>query len=97
MTTDNERRRSPRIPCHEVWLQIKVGDPAASGVTREGLPSRQARVDNLSDSGICLISAEPFELGQLVFFADPHLPSQGTVVWTCQSKLDCKGGIQFTK
>jgi hypothetical protein len=95
MTTDNERRRSPRIPCHDVWLQIRVCDPSSSAPAADSLPPRQARVDNLSDTGICLISATPFELGQVVFFFDPNLPGQGTVVWTCQAKGECKVGIQF--
>lgn len=94
MTTDRERRRSPRVPCQDVWLQIKVAEPQA--IARpDTIPPRQARVDNLSASGICLVAADPFELGQEVFFSDPNLPGQGTVVWTCQAKGEFKAGIQF--
>lgn len=96
MTTDNERRRSPRVPCHDVWLTIKVGDQAGT-TQHQQLPARQARVDNISDSGICLISADPFELGQIVHFSDPTLPAQGEVVWTCKSKIECKAGVHFTR
>lgn len=95
MTTDSERRRSPRVPCHDVWLSIKVSDQSGTP-PKEQCPARQVRVDNISGSGICLISAEPFDLGQTVYFFDSTLPSQGTVVWTCQSKIECKVGIQFT-
>lgn len=94
MSKDSERRRSPRVPCRDVWITIKVGDESGTTPAQQ-LPTRQGRVDNLSDSGICLISAEPFELGQVVYFADPTLPSQGVVVWTCRSRLECKAGIQF--
>lgn len=92
--TDNERRRSPRVPCQDVWLTIKVGDQAG-GTQHQQLPPRQVRVDNSSDSGICLISAEPFELGQIVYFSEPTLPAHGEVVWTCKSKIECKAGIQY--
>lgn len=95
MTTDNERRRSPRVPCHDVWLSIKVSDQSGA-LPNQHTPSRQVRVDNISDSGICLFSAEPFDLGQIVYFFDSNLPSHGTVVWTCLSKIECKVGIQFT-
>ena len=94
--TDNERRRSPRVPCHDVWLTIKVGDQ--TGTTQhQQLPPRQVRVDNISDSGICLISADPFELGQIVYFFDPNLPAEGEVVWTCKSKIECKAGIHYNR
>lgn len=96
MTTDSERRQGPRVPCHDVWLEIKVGDQAGS-TPEQQLPVRQARVDNISSSGICLIAADPFELGQIVFFFDSTLPSCGEVVWTCQSKIECKAGVQFTQ
>ena len=94
MSTASERRGNPRVSCHQVWLQIKVGEPEASAPSQH-LPVRQVKVVNLSDSGISLIAAEPFELGQTVFFLDPNLPAQGTVVWTCQSKVECKAGVQF--
>lgn len=92
--TDKERRRKYRVPCHDVWLTITVGDQ--TGITpSQKLPSRQVKVDNLSDSGICLLATDSFELGQLIIFADPTLPPQGEVVWTCQTKLGCKAGVQF--
>lgn len=96
MTTDRERRQSPRVPCHDVWLSIKVSDHQSGNPPNQESPSRQVRVDNISGSGICLISAEPFDLGQTVYFFDSTLPSQGTVVWTCLSKIECKVGIHFT-
>ena len=95
MTTDSERRHSPRVPCQDVWLTIKVGDQ--TGASQHQLPPRQVRVDNISDSGICLISAEPFELGQIVYFSDPTLPAQGEVVWTCKSKIECKAGVHYAR
>lgn len=95
MTTEHdERRRSPRVPCHDVWLQIKVGDQGGTTPSQQ-LPPRQVRVANISDSGICLVSQEPFDLGQVVYFSDPALPARGTVVWTCRSKIECKAGLQF--
>jgi len=95
MITENERRQNPRVPCHNIRLEIKVGDQA--GITpHQQLPPRQVRVDNISDSGICLISTETFELGQTIYFFDQNLPAQGNVVWTCRLKLECKAGIQFT-
>lgn len=95
MTTDNERRCSPRVPCHDVWLSIKVSDQSGPPPNQHS-PFRQVRVDNISGSGICLLSAEPLDLGQTVYFFDSNLPPQGTVVWTCLSKLEYKVGIQFT-
>lgn len=94
MIRENERRRSPRVPCHNVWLEVKVGDQA--GITPpQQLPARRVKVDNISDTGICLISTESFELGQTIHFFDSNLPARGAVVWTCQAKLECKAGIQF--
>lgn len=96
MTTEKERRQSLRIPCHDIWLQIKVGD-ALGVVSLEQLPTRLARVVNISDNGICLIATESLVLGQIVYFADPSLPFQGSVVWICQLNHVCKAGIQFQK
>ena len=82
------------MPCHGVWLEIKVGDQV--GLTPpQQLPPRRVRVENISDSGICLVSADSFELGQIIYFSDANLPARGEVVWTCQVKLECKAGIQF--
>ncbi|MBA3015364.1 MAG: PilZ domain-containing protein [Proteobacteria bacterium] len=95
MTTANQdRRRSPRIECHDVWLQVQVGDQEGI-VPTEQHPTLQVRVSNISDSGICLISQERLELGQIVYFSDPKLPARGTVVWAYQSQLECKAGIHF--
>jgi len=94
MITDNERRHSPRLPRQDAWLVIKVGDQTGTTQHQQLLP-RQVRIDNISDSGICLISADPFELGQIVYFSDPTLPPQGEVVWTCKSRIECKAGIQY--
>jgi len=61
------------------------------------LPPLQVRVDNISSSGLCLIAAEPFELGQIITFSESdNLPAQGEVVWTCQTKGEYKAGIRFT-
>jgi hypothetical protein len=97
MMTDDERRRSPRVPCQDVWLTITVGDQASAAIQGQQLPPRQVKVDNISDSGICLISAAPIELGQIVYFSDPTLPTQGEVVWTYTSKIECKSGIHFNR
>jgi len=94
--SNNERRTDPRVPCHHVWLTITVGDPAGT-TPQPKLPCRQVRIDNLSKSGLCLISAEPFELGQVISFAKAdHLPAHGEVVWTCQTKGEYQAGIRFT-
>lgn len=96
MTAEHdERRKSPRIPCHDVWLEIKVCDQDSIAPPPQ-LPSHQVRVGNISDGGICLIAQKPFNLGQIVYFFDPKLPSRGTVVWACQSRSECKAGIQFS-
>jgi hypothetical protein len=94
MTTDDDRRQSLRIPCHDIWLQIKIGDQTGTA-SLEQLSSTLAKVVNISDSGICLISTKSVALGQIVYFSDPNLPPHGTVVWTCQLKHECKVGIQF--
>lgn len=93
---DNERRTAPRVPCHQVWLTITIGDQVGTTPPQK-LPPLQVRVDNISSSGLCLIATEPFELGQLITFSDAdNLPAQGEVVWTCQAKDEYKAGIRFT-
>lgn len=96
MMKDSDRRCSPRVSCQDIWLSVTVGEPSHAANSQQ-LTSRQVRVDNLSDSGICLISDASFELSQIVYFSDPTLPAQGEVVWTCKSKIECKAGIHFTR
>lgn len=95
-TEHEERRRSPRVQCQDVWLQIQVSDQDGIAPSQQH-PSRQVMVVNISDSGICLTSQERFELGQIVYFSDQYLPSRGTVVWVCQSRTEYKAGIQFSQ
>ncbi|MDD5757531.1 MAG: PilZ domain-containing protein [Desulfobulbaceae bacterium] len=96
MTKDSDRRKNPRVSCQDIWLTVTVGEPS-NNTANQQLPDRHVRVDNLSDSGICLISTDPFELAQIVYFSDPTLPTQGEVVWTCKSKIECKAGIHFKR
>ena len=66
--------------------------------TDQGISSStsvKARIDNLSNEGLCLISDYIFELGQIISFPESMPCSSGTVVWTYQSKQKCKAGVQF--
>lgn len=95
MTTESERRNSPRIACPDLWLEVKVGDEGGQAPIDQ-LPNRLVRVHNYSGTGLCLISDVPFELGQVIYFSQADFPSQGKVMWTCQSKVECKAGVQFS-
>nr|MBF0220650.1 PilZ domain-containing protein [Desulfobulbaceae bacterium] len=91
--TDQERRRAIRRQCDNHWIDVVIQNahnPSACG------PELKVRVENICDTGMCLISSSPFELGQVLSFSADDLPCQGTVVWTCQSKVECKAGVQFS-
>jgi len=84
-----ERRREERRACVDLWLDIILDSAVGTGV-----PLR-VKVVNLSDGGICLISDEPLELGQIIRFSEGMPAALGTVVWTSQSKVVCKAGVRL--
>ncbi len=84
-----ERRREERRACVDLWLDIILDSAAGAGV-----PLR-VKVVNLSDGGICLISDQPLELGQIIRFPEGLPAALGTVVWTSQSKVVCKAGVRL--
>ncbi len=84
-----ERRREERRACVDLWLDIILD--SAAGV---GVPLR-VKVINLSDGGICLVSDQPLELGQIIRFPRGLPATLGTVVWTSQSKVVCKAGVRL--
>ena len=90
---DQERRRATRHHCDNRWIEVVTKNeynPAQIS------PSIKVRVENISITGCCLIASSPFEIGQALIFSEADIPSQGTVVWTCQSKHECKAGVQFS-
>lgn len=91
--SDQERRKSIRYYCENRW--IEVSNSMANSSTKSPL-SIKVRVHNLSETGVCLISSSAFELGQTLHFSESDMPALGTVVWTCQSRTECKAGIQFS-
>ena len=91
--TDQDRRRSIRHSCDNRWVEINLYNLHTQ--TSEG-PSIRVKIDNISGTGACLISSAPFELGQIVLFSEDDIPGQGEVVWTCQSRVECKAGVQFS-
>lgn len=91
--TDQERRRAIRRQCENRWIDVVIQNAHNPS---DKPPAINVRVENISETGLCLISSSPFELGQLLFFSEDDIPSQGTVVWTCQSKIECKAGVQFS-
>lgn len=95
MSQPSDRRECERLPGNDIWLEIEI---KSSHHTDGSNPSRaiKAKVENLSDGGMCIISPEPFELGQEVNIIASNLPSKGIIAWTCQSRIECKAGIQFT-
>ena len=92
--TDQERRRKIRIPCNNRWIDVST--QSKHRPDKNELPVN-VKVENISDTGGCLISSTPFDLDLLIIFSEDDMPNQGTVVWTLQSKNECKSGIQFLK
>ena len=90
--TDQERRRALRRHFDNRLINVSIQN-SYSSVKNE--PLIKVKVENLSDTGVCLISSAPFELGQVILFSEDDMLNQGTVVWTCQSKVECKAGVQF--
>lgn len=93
MTGEQERRKYQRKPAAGLWINVVIHSTIIPQDSHSKIIN--AKIDNLSDGGICLISSQPFELDQIVSFADPKFPRQGKVVWTCLSKTESKTGIQF--
>lgn len=93
MTGGRERRKYQRKAAADLWVDVTI----CSAFISENTPSKviTAKIDNLSDGGVCLISSHPFELDQILSFSDAKFPQRGKVVWTCLSKTECKAGIQF--
>ncbi|MFW8601998.1 PilZ domain-containing protein [Desulfobacterota bacterium M19] len=84
-----ERRREERRACVDLWLDIILDSAVGAGV-----PLR-VKLINLSDGGVCLISDQPLELGQIIRFPKGLPAALGTVVWTSQSKVVCKAGVRL--
>ncbi len=84
-----ERRREERRACVDLWLDIILDSAVGAGV------SLRVKVINLSDGGVCLISDQPLELGQVIRFPRGLPADLGTVVWTSQSKVVCKAGVRL--
>jgi hypothetical protein len=90
MVVDNEKREFKRKPCDDLWIVVVTDQ------NTETSSSVKTKVDNLSDGGVCLVSDFVFELGQTIRFPKSMPSFRGVVVWTCQSKLECKAGVKFT-
>ncbi len=89
MTDIQEKRIHERETKKDLWIEVFPSHDSTSST------AIIARVDNLSEGGVCLISDYAFELGQIIRFPKSMPFFSGTVVWTCQSKLECKAGVQF--
>ena len=95
MTKKEERRRHQRTFCSDTWTEVRIVTPLTSESTGKATIPIKVKIDNISVSEACIISEKPFELDQLLQFQDGPQQKQGRVVWTCQSKIECKAGIQF--
>ena len=91
--SDQERRIDKRIACAETWIDITKFPHLVDCDNKDH--RQKVKVENRSDGGICLISATPFDLNEVIMIHEQEGSVQGTVVWTCQSRLECKAGIQF--
>lgn len=94
MKHPRERRRHPRTSPAEKTIEISL---CPEGGPIGGTPPLTMRVsvENISEGGVCLVSEEPFELGQSIEFNSPGLPPKGEVIWTSRSHDECKAGIKF--
>ena len=92
--TDQERRRAIRIPCNNRWIDVSTKSEHSPDKNKFPV---NVKVKNISDTGVCLISSTPFDLDQLIIFSENDMPNLGTVVWTLQSKTECKSGVHFIK
>ncbi len=90
MADNNDKRKFKRKLCDDLWIEVITDQSTASS------SSVKTKVDNLSDGGVCLVSDFIFELGQTIRFPKSMPSFRGIVVWTCQSKLECKAGVKFT-
>ena len=91
--TDQERRRAARHKCDHRWISVTPQGPHSSARNE---PPVKVEVENISVTGVCLLSSAPFTLGQRLVFAEEDMPDRGTVVWTFHSKTKCKAGVQFS-
>jgi len=94
MTVTKERRRHPRTAPAEQWMEI-ILKPGPDQVAEAPERRLRARVENISEGGVCLVCDEPFELGQVVGFLAPGFPDSGVVIWTSRSSNESKAGIKF--
>lgn len=90
--TDQERRRAARHHCDNRWIDVT---PQSLYGPAKNAPPVMVKVENVSATGVCLLSPTPFELDQILFFSEDDMPARGTVVWTLLSKTKCKAGVQF--
>jgi len=92
--SDQERRSAARHPCENRWINVSPQTPCRPAA---GGPLLKVKVENVSITGVCLLSSAPFTLGQVLLFSEDDMPDKGTVVWTYQSKGKCKAGVQFSR
>lgn len=53
------------------------------------------KVQNSSSSGLCIVTDQPLELGQIIHLSEETANKQGAVVWTYQFKTEYRSGIKF--
>ena len=95
MTTQQERRRHQRTSPDSLTVEVilKAGPDQIVEAPEKTIT---VRVDNVSDGGACIVSREPFELGQVVSFASSEIPGNtGVIIWTSRSKNESKAGVKF--
>lgn len=92
---ENDRRIHERTPCPDSWTDVSIVNRVQEAVQCATLEVIKVRIDNISISGACVISEKPFELDQLLRFHGEIIKKTGRVVWTCQSKIECRAGIHF--
>jgi len=88
--TNKDRRRHERIDTPDKTTVIEL--KSASSGKHE---TCEVKVQNISNCGICIVTSNPIELGQIVHFPEESINKTGEVVWTYQLKEEHKSGINF--
>ena len=91
----NERRNNNRKTHSDFWVKVSILPDHPTTNHKQSPVEQRVKIENLSISGACIISELPFELDQKIQFHDQNIDKTGKVVWTCQSKIECKSGIHF--
>jgi len=96
MNFTSEKRCAPRSPCNE---KVTFRVSALPGGPVPLVQSMTGTVVDISATGMGVATMEMLHKGQLIVFdrdqPNWQLPTQGLIVWTCQSHQGYRAGIEF--